>query len=65
VVEKVTPAGTLSIFAGTGGWGTPSPGPATLSAVANPDGLAVDSLGDVYIAGGGNSAVDQGDRDHR
>ena len=34
VVEKVTPAGTLSIFAGTGSSGAPAPGPATSSALA-------------------------------
>ena len=30
-VEKVTPAGTLSVIAGTGTAGTPTPGPATSS----------------------------------
>jgi hypothetical protein len=50
-IEKVTPGGTLSIFAGTGTWAeisSPS-GPATSTPVA-PRGVAVDSQGDVYIA---------------
>lgn len=50
-VEKVTPGGTLSIFAGTGTWAeisSPS-GPATSTPVV-PRGVTVDSLGNVYIA---------------
>jgi NHL repeat len=50
LVEKVTPAGTLSVFAGDGGHGAPTPGPATSSATYAPLGLAVDLFGDVYIS---------------
>lgn len=50
LVERVTPGGTLSIFAGDGGHGAPTPGPATSSATYAPLGLAVDLLGDVYIS---------------
>ena len=56
-VEKVTPAGILSIFAGTGVAGTPTPGPATSSKLNYPQGIAVDSLGNVYIADLSNSEV--------
>jgi secreted PhoX family phosphatase len=49
-VLKVTPSGTLSVFAGTGASGAPTPGPATSSAVYAPTGVAVDSSGNVYIA---------------
>jgi sugar lactone lactonase YvrE len=49
-VEKVTPAGALSIFAGTGTLGNPTAGPATSSDLTDPAGLAVDPAGDVYIS---------------
>ena len=51
-IEEVTPSGTLSIIAGTGGQGPPTPGPATSSNLYNPAGVAVDSSGDVYISDG-------------
>src|SRR5579872_5621227 len=54
-VEKVTPAGTLSVFAGRGataptGCTTLSPCPAAQVALFGPDGVAVDGSGNVYIA---------------
>jgi hypothetical protein len=49
-VVKVTPSGTLSIIAGTGTQGQPTPGPATSSRLETPTGLAVDSAGDIYVA---------------
>jgi DNA-binding beta-propeller fold protein YncE len=51
-VFKVTPDGTLSVFAGTGDYGTPTPGPATSSRLGNPSGIAVDSAGNVYFGDG-------------
>jgi hypothetical protein len=59
VVEKVTPSGTLSIIAGTGTAGAPTPGPATRSDLRDPDGVAVDSAGNVYIADTGNNVVEK------
>jgi sugar lactone lactonase YvrE len=56
-IEKVTPGGTLSIIAGTGTVGTPTPGPATSSRLDSPYGVAVDASGNVYIADGGDSQV--------
>jgi hypothetical protein len=56
-VEKVTPGGTLSIVAGNGSSGTPTPGPATSSPLLSPDGVAVDAAGDVFIADYGGSRV--------
>jgi hypothetical protein len=50
VVEKVTPTGTLSIFAGTGADTAPSAGPATSRSVGETYGVAVDSAGNVYIS---------------
>jgi sugar lactone lactonase YvrE len=58
-VEKVTPDGTLSIFAGTGQSGNPVPGPATSSALNNPAGVAADSAGNVYIADQNNHAIEK------
>lgn len=49
-VLKVTPSGTLSVFAGSGLIGTPTAGPATSSEFNFPEGLAVDGSGNLYIA---------------
>jgi hypothetical protein len=59
VIEKITPAGVLSIFAGTGTAGLPTPGPATSSELNYPYGVAVDGAGNVYIADSGNSEVEK------
>lgn len=49
-VEKVTPAGTLSIFAGNGhAFIAPKAGPAKSSPMT-PNGIAVDSHGNVYLS---------------
>jgi hypothetical protein len=50
VVEKVTPSGVLSIFAGTGVDSPAIPGPATSSPVGGAYGVATDSAGNVYIS---------------
>jgi len=50
-IEKVTPSGTLSIFAGIpGNSGYPTPGPATSAQFERPNGIAVDPSGNVYVA---------------
>ena len=64
VVEKVTPDGTLSVIAGNGNQGTPTPGPATSSALGGnafggTQGLAVDAAGNVYIADAGANVVEK------
>ncbi|MDQ2728045.1 MAG: hypothetical protein M3Y91_09340 [Actinomycetota bacterium] len=59
VVEKVTPAGILSIVAGTGQPGPPTPGPATSSELGTRAGVAVDAAGNLYIADAGNSVVEK------
>jgi hypothetical protein len=51
-IEKVTPSGTLSIFAGTGNSGPATPGPATASDVSYPVGVATDPAGNVYVGAG-------------
>jgi sugar lactone lactonase YvrE len=58
-IEKVTPAGTLSIEAGTGSAGAPKAGQATDSPLFDPEGVAVDSSGDVYIADSGYYDVEK------
>lgn len=58
-VEKVTPSGQLSVIAGTGSLGTPTPGPATSSALNYPEGLAVDSSGNLYIGDTANHVVEK------
>ena len=58
-VEKVTPGGTLSIAAGTGSYGAPTPGRATHSALGNPAGVTVDSTGNLYIADPFNNKVEK------
>ncbi len=50
VVVKVTPGGTLSIFAGNYTIGPTSNGPATSTALYGPQGLALDAAGNLYIA---------------
>jgi sugar lactone lactonase YvrE len=59
VVAKVSPTGSISKFAGTfitmdySGDG----GPANSAALSQPEGLAIDSIGNVYIADAGNNRV--------
>jgi hypothetical protein len=50
MVLKVTPNGVLSIFAGTGQYDTPTPGPATSSGFGTINGIVVDSSGNLFIA---------------
>jgi hypothetical protein len=59
IVEEVTPGGELSIVAGTGKAGVPTPGPATKSALNSPSGVALDSRGDLFIADSNNNRVEE------
>ena len=58
-VDRVSPAGTLTVFAGTGHQGTTVPGPATRSPLYYPDGVAVSRTGAVFIADAGNHVIDK------
>jgi sugar lactone lactonase YvrE len=57
VVEKVTPAGELSVFAGNGTKGLSTPGAATSVDLAYPEGIAIDESGNVYITDNASSQV--------
>ncbi len=60
VIEKVTPSGTLSIFAGElAASGAPTPGTATDSKLSYPQGVAVDGADNVYIADTLNGVVEK------
>ena len=59
VIEKITASGTLSIFAGTGTAGAPTPGTATASELNYPTGLAIDSQGNLYVADSVNSMIER------
>lgn len=60
VVEEVTPAGTLSIYAGEVGKSGAGPvdGPATATPLGEPVALAIDSEGNLYISTGFNVVVE-------
>ncbi len=57
-VRKVTPGGTISVFAGTGTAGYTGDGGAATAATLNaPDDVDVDAAGNVYIADSGNYEI--------
>jgi secreted PhoX family phosphatase len=58
VVRKVTPSGTISLVAGNGTEGDSGDGgPATSAELDNPQGVAVDAAGDVFIADTYNNVI--------
>ena len=57
VVVKVDTTGNLSIFAGTGKEGLPTPGPALSSNMKKPNGITIDTYNNVYIADTGNNMI--------
>lgn len=58
VIRKLTPAGIISTFAGQGGAGFGGDGgAATRAQFSNPEGLAFDSAGNLYIADTTNNRV--------
>ena len=59
VVEEVTPAGRLSVVAGDGDYGSPTPGLATSSNLDMPAGVTVDARGDLFIADTYNNMVEE------
>ena len=59
VVEEISPAGRLSVLAGNGQFGPPTPGPADSSKLDDPSGVAVDAHEDLFIADAGNNVVEK------
>ena len=65
-VRQITPAGVISTFAGTGAAGfSGDGGPASEARLSSPYGLAVDPVGNLYIADLGNRRVRRVARDGR
>jgi uncharacterized protein (TIGR03437 family) len=57
-VRKVTPSGTISTVAGTGQTGySGDNGPGASAALSTPNGVALDSAGNVYIADASNNRI--------
>ncbi len=57
-IRKVTPSGTIMTVAGGGNFGFAGDGgPATLATLADPESVAFDQIGNVYIADTGNYRV--------
>ena len=57
-LRKVSPGGTITTIAGTGKTGfSGDGGPATSARLHEPEGVAVDGKGNVYIADNGNDRV--------
>jgi streptogramin lyase len=58
VVRKVTPQGIISIVAGTGVSGySGDGGPATSAKLAQPEGIAIDAVGNLFIADASNQVI--------
>jgi sugar lactone lactonase YvrE len=60
-VRKVSPSGIISTVAGCCGFGYPGHtgdgGPATMAQLDGPTGIAIDAVGNIYIADNGNNCV--------
>jgi sugar lactone lactonase YvrE len=56
-VRKVSPGGTITTVAGTTAGFSGDGGPAIRAQLSDPEGLAVDGKGNLYIADGGNNRV--------
>jgi hypothetical protein len=56
LIRKITPAGVVSILAGTGATGADN-GAGNLATFNLPEGLAVDAAGNVYVADNGNDLI--------
>lgn len=57
VIRKVTPAGVVTVLAGTRGYAGATDGPASQATFYGPGGLALDKAGNLYIADEGNFTV--------
>jgi hypothetical protein len=58
VIRKIDTTGIITTYVGTGAEGyTGDGGPAVQATIAHPWGIAVDSMGNLYIADTNNAAV--------
>ncbi|MBK6521909.1 MAG: T9SS type A sorting domain-containing protein [Sphingobacteriaceae bacterium] len=58
VIRKISSSGTINTIAGTGISGFSGDGkPATMAQVFNPDGIAVDKIGNIFIADASNNRI--------
>ncbi len=57
VIRKITPSGVVSILAGTSGVSGSTDGSANVALFSSPQGVAVDSAGNIYVADTGNSTI--------
>jgi NHL repeat/Immunoglobulin I-set domain len=57
VIRRVTPAGVVSTFAGTAGAAGSDDGTGAAARLRNPNGLAIDSADNVYVADWGNHTI--------
>jgi secreted PhoX family phosphatase len=55
-IREISPEGVVTTLAGSGTDGSAG-GPASLSSFSQPDGIAVDSSGIVYVSDGGNDLI--------
>ncbi len=58
-IEKIDTNGNLIFFAGNGGAGQPTTGPATKSNLNKPEGVVVDIYGNAYIADTKNYRIEK------
>jgi hypothetical protein len=56
-IRKITPAGVVSTFAGTAGTSGSVDGTGAAARFSNPQGLATDSAGNLYVADSGNCTI--------
>ncbi len=56
LIRKITPAGVVTTFAGSGAKGS-SNGTGTAASFYDPEGIAIDALGNVYVSDSGNEVI--------
>lgn len=56
-IRKISPAGEVTTFAGLGGVGGSTDGTGAAARFSDPDGLALDATGNLYVADGANHTI--------